>query len=155
MDICQGEIWIFPQEVPIFTKYIVTQRVVKVNRENVFFDMLLLFFSSAWIPLPARDDKAKNCSLRTKESLPHWGRWHGAAVTEEVLPQYVFAARQRKHETLYRTSPAPYGGTLPKGEGLRLRRQTIIYKHNVPFSRNGIVADGYQQHALGATEEVR
>ena len=22
-----------------------------------------------------------------------------------------------KNETLYRTSPAPYGGTLPKGEG--------------------------------------
>ena len=67
-----------------------------------------------------------NCSLRTKESLPYWGRGHGAAVTEEVLPQYVFAARQRKNETLYRTSPAPYGGTLPKGEGLRLRRESLI-----------------------------
>ena len=35
---------------------------------------------------------------------------------------------EQKNETLYRTSPAPYGGTLPKGEGLRLRRQTIICK---------------------------
>ena len=66
-----------------------------------------------------------------------------------------FRRMEQKNETLYRTSPAPYGGTLPKGEGLRMRRQTIIYKHNVTFNRNGIVADGYQQHALGATEEVR
>ena len=28
---------------------------------------------------------------------------------------------------MHRTSPAPYGGTLPKGEGLRLRLETIIY----------------------------
>ena len=28
---------------------------------------------------------------------------------------------------MYCTSPAPYGGTLPKGEGLRLRLETIIY----------------------------
>ena len=38
-----------------------------------------------------------------------------------------FRRMERKNETLYRTSPAPYGGTLPKGEGLRLRRETIIY----------------------------
>ena len=37
--------------------------------------------------------------------------------TEEVLPQYGFAARQQIIGTLYRTSPAPFGGTLPKGEG--------------------------------------
>ena len=37
--------------------------------------------------------------------------------TEEVTPQYVFAHRHRKDDTLYRTSPAPFGGTLPKGEG--------------------------------------
>ena len=79
-----------------------------------------------------------NCSLRTKESLPYWGRWHGAAVTEEVVPQYVFAARQRKNETLYRTSPAPYGGTLPKGEGLRLRRETIIYLHNLVLTNPAV-----------------
>lgn len=29
-----------------------------------------------------------------------------------------------------RTSPAPYGDTLPKGEGMRLRRETIIYTIN-------------------------
>ena len=39
-----------------------------------------------------------------------------------------FRRMERKNETLYRTSPAPYGGTLPKGEGLRLRRETIIYR---------------------------
>ena len=44
-----------------------------------------------------------------------------------------FRRMERKNETLYRTSPAPYGGTLPKGEGLRLRRQTIICKAKVFF----------------------
>ena len=38
-----------------------------------------------------------------------------------------FRRKAKENETLYRTSPAPYGGTLPKGEGLRLRRETIIY----------------------------
>ena len=37
--------------------------------------------------------------------------------TEEALPQYEFAESYQKNETLYRTSPAPYGGTLPKEEG--------------------------------------
>ena len=37
--------------------------------------------------------------------------------TEEVLPQYDFAKGNRKNDMLYRTSPAPFGGTLPKGEG--------------------------------------
>ena len=55
--------------------------------------------------------------VREHPSLPLWGRWHGEAVTEEVLPQYEFAESYRKNETLYRTSPAPYGGTPPKGEG--------------------------------------
>ena len=55
--------------------------------------------------------------VREHPCLPLWGRWHGEAVTEEVLPQYEFAESHRKNETLYRTSPAPYGGTLPKGEG--------------------------------------
>ena len=55
--------------------------------------------------------------MREHPCLPLWGRWHGEAVTEEVLPQYEFAESHRKNETLYRTSPAPYGGTLPKGEG--------------------------------------
>ena len=58
-------------------------------------------------------------------------------MTEEVLPQYVFAARQRENETLYRTSPAPYGGTLPKGEGLRLRRETIIYHTDLISRQRG------------------
>ena len=39
------------------------------------------------------------------------------AVTEEALPQYEFAENHRKNATRYRTSPAPFGGTLPKGEG--------------------------------------
>ena len=55
--------------------------------------------------------------VREHPCLPLWGRWHGKAVTEEVLPQYEFAESYRKNETLYRTSPAPCGGTLPKGEG--------------------------------------
>ena len=76
--------------------------------------------------------------LASTPHLPPGGRWHGAAVTEEVLPQYVFAARQRKNETLYRTSPAPYGGTLPKGEGLRLRRETIIYLHNLVLTNPAV-----------------
>ena len=37
--------------------------------------------------------------------------------TEEVLPQYEFAADCQQNGTLYRASPAPFGGTLPKGEG--------------------------------------
>ena len=35
-----------------------------------------------------------------------------------MLPQYEFAEGHHKNDTGYRTSPAPYGGTLPKGEGL-------------------------------------
>ena len=35
-----------------------------------------------------------------------------------MLPQYEFAEGHQKNDTGYRTSPAPYGGTLPKGEGL-------------------------------------
>ena len=38
-------------------------------------------------------------------------------MTEEVLPQYEFAEIFQKTATLYRASPAPFGGTLPKGEG--------------------------------------
>ena len=37
--------------------------------------------------------------------------------TEEVLPQYGFAEDQQQYGKLYRSSPAPFGGTLPKGEG--------------------------------------
>ena len=54
---------------------------------------------------------------RERPCLPLWGRWHGKAVTEEVLPQYEFAEIFQKTATLYRASPAPFGGTLPKGEG--------------------------------------
>ena len=38
-------------------------------------------------------------------------------MTEEVLPQYEFAESYQENGTAYRTSPAPFGGTLPKGEG--------------------------------------
>ena len=38
--------------------------------------------------------------------------------TEEVLPQYEFAERSRQDDPSCRTSPAPSGGTIPKGEGL-------------------------------------
>ena len=45
---------------------------------------------------------------------------HNWAVkkTEEVLPQYEFAEGYQQNGTAYCTSPAPFGGTLPKGEGL-------------------------------------
>ena len=56
--------------------------------------------------------------VREHLSLPLWGRWHGAAVTEEELPQCGFAEGYQQNATWYCTSPAPYGGTLPKGEGL-------------------------------------
>ena len=39
-------------------------------------------------------------------------------MTEEVCRQYDFAEILPYICTLYRTSPAPFGGTLPKGEGL-------------------------------------
>ena len=38
--------------------------------------------------------------------------------TEEVLPQYEFAESHQQNDAFYRTSPAPFGGTLPKGEGI-------------------------------------
>ena len=37
--------------------------------------------------------------------------------TEEVLLQYKFAEVYQQNGKLYRTSPAPSGGTLPRGEG--------------------------------------
>ena len=37
---------------------------------------------------------------------------------EEVIPQCGFAESFQQKGTLYRTSPAPCGGTLPKGEGI-------------------------------------
>ena len=40
--------------------------------------------------------------------------------TEEVLPQYEFAEDYQHNGAAYRTSPAPCGGTLPKGEGIML-----------------------------------
>ena len=42
-------------------------------------------------------------------------------MTEEVCRQYDFAEILPYICTLYRTSPAPFGGTLPKGEGMNLR----------------------------------
>ena len=41
----------------------------------------------------------------------------GPLAVEEVLPQYKFAAGYQQNDNAYRTSPAPFGGTLPKGEG--------------------------------------
>ena len=43
--------------------------------------------------------------------------WGAMKKTEEVMPQYVFAQGHQKDGILYRSSPAPFGGTLPKGEG--------------------------------------
>ena len=42
----------------------------------------------------------------------------GPRAVEEVLPQYEFAETYRRDGGLYCSSPAPFGGTLPKGEGL-------------------------------------
>ena len=42
----------------------------------------------------------------------------GPLAVEEVLPQYEFAERFQIIGTACCTSPAPCGGTLPKGEGL-------------------------------------
>ena len=39
-------------------------------------------------------------------------------MTEEVCRQCEFAEILPYICTLYRTSPAPFGGTLPRGEGL-------------------------------------
>ena len=50
-----------------------------------------------------------------QKSLPLWGRWHGEAVTEEVVP---FRPKRVVSRQKYRTSPASFGGTLPKGEGM-------------------------------------
>ena len=47
------------------------------------------------------------------------------AVTEEALPQYEFAENHQLNGTWYRTSPAPFGGTLPKGEGFVVQQITI------------------------------
>ena len=41
----------------------------------------------------------------------------GPLAVEEVLPQYGFADSLQQNRKLCRTSPAPFGGTLPKGEG--------------------------------------
>ena len=54
---------------------------------------------------------------RERPSLPLWGRWHGGAVTEEVIPHFRFAEIDQKNGALYCASPAPFGGTLPFGEG--------------------------------------
>ena len=50
--------------------------------------------------------------------------------TEEVLPQYEFAESYSENNTLYRTSPAPCGGTLPKGEGFVC---TLMGNHELPL----------------------
>ena len=56
---------------------------------------------------------------------------------------------------MYRTSPAPYGGTLPKGEGLRLRRETIIYIRRDAMSAHEIliwIMAGFA--VLGAVDRI-
>ena len=45
--------------------------------------------------------------------------------TEEVLPQYEFAEDHQQNQTGYRASPAPFGGTLPKGEGLYNKKGAV------------------------------
>ena len=45
----------------------------------------------------------------------------GPLAVEEVLLQYEFAAGFPETGSAYRTSPAPCGGTLPKGEGFSAR----------------------------------
>ena len=54
----------------------------------------------------------------------------GPLAVEEVLPQYEFAERFRIIGTACCTSPAPFGGTLPKGEGFGC---TINYNLNEMF----------------------
>ena len=51
-------------------------------------------------------------------------------MTEEVLPQYEFAESHQQNDILYRTSPAPFGGTLPKGEGFGC---AINYNLHIPL----------------------
>ena len=41
-------------------------------------------------------------------------------MTEEVCRQCEFAEMLAKIARFYCTSPAPFGGTLPKGEGMNL-----------------------------------
>ena len=53
----------------------------------------------------------------------------GPLAVEEVLPQYEFAAGFPEFSSAYRTSPAPFGGTLPRGEGpdlpVKLQPETL------------------------------
>ena len=46
--------------------------------------------------------------------LPLWGRWHGVAVTEEGG---TISPILGSNSEFLLPSPAPFGGTLPKGEG--------------------------------------
>ena len=64
-----------------------------------------------------------------------WGRWHGEAVTEEVLPQYEFAEGYQQNGTLYRTSPAPLRGHPPQRGGLWLYHKlqfTMLRQEEAP-----------------------
>ena len=47
--------------------------------------------------------------------------------TEEVMPQYEFAAGCQQNGTLYCASPAPFGGTLPEGEGFLQFTTNYLY----------------------------
>ena len=53
-------------------------------------------------------------------------------MTEEVCRQCEFAKMLAKNARFYCTSPAPFGGTLPKGEGMNLpdKHQFILHTHN-------------------------
>ena len=68
--------------------------------------MGLLFLRSVWL-------RKKNDRLSV-QSLPLWGRWHGEAVTEEGSTMF----RKILHFGAFLPLPPPYGGTLPKGEGM-------------------------------------
>ena len=48
--------------------------------------------------------------------------------TEEVLPQFEFAEIFQQNGTMYCTSPAPFGGTLPKGEGFFSANYSLKFK---------------------------
>ena len=75
------------------------------------------------------DAAASGISFRYKLQFVEQLHWRGSALAfpfgeggplavEEVLPQYEFAESHQQNATGYRTSPAPCGGTLPKGEGI-------------------------------------
>ena len=82
--------------------------------------MIVLFYQFFDI-FATKFRRISNCSLTywcgSTHAFPFGEGGTAQAVTEEVLPQYEFAEGHQQNGILYRTSPAPFGGTLPKGEG--------------------------------------